>query len=98
MVMNLWPRFLAHSVTYVRVGVNMRVTSFPFVSIVFVKTVLLVTLKMHDLKMTDKLSGTRVSVLSVLTLWPLCQINTKNCSLSIVLTATDQKPQKSLKR
>jgi len=24
-------------------------------------------------------------------------INTKNCSLSIVLTATDQKPQKSLK-
>jgi len=25
-------------------------------------------------------------------------INTKNCSLSIVLTATDQKPQKSLKR
>ena len=28
----------------------------------------------------------------------LSQINTKNCSLSIVLTATDQKPQKSLKR
>ena len=26
------------------------------------------------------------------------EINTKNCSLSIVLTATDQKPQKSLKR
>ena len=26
------------------------------------------------------------------------KINTKNCSLSIVLTATDQKPQKSLKR
>jgi len=25
-------------------------------------------------------------------------INTKNCSLSIVLTATDQEPQKSLKR
>ena len=25
-------------------------------------------------------------------------INTKNCSLSIVLTATDQTPQKSLKR
>ena len=25
-------------------------------------------------------------------------INTKNCSLSVVLTATDQKPQKSLKR
>jgi len=25
-------------------------------------------------------------------------VNTKNCSLSIVLTATDQKPQKSLKR
>ena len=25
-------------------------------------------------------------------------INTKNCSLSIVLTATDQKPQKSLRR
>ena len=25
-------------------------------------------------------------------------INTKNCSLSLVLTATDQKPQKSLKR
>jgi len=25
-------------------------------------------------------------------------INTKNCSLSIVLTVTDQKPQKSLKR
>ena len=48
-----------------------------------------VTLKMHDLKMTDKnygvwkmqdwkmadkLAGTRVSVLSVLTLWPLCQM------------------------
>jgi len=28
----------------------------------------------------------------------LLKINTKNCSLSIVLTATDQKPQKSLKR
>ena len=28
----------------------------------------------------------------------ICGINTKNCSLSIVLTATDQKPQKSLKR
>ena len=28
----------------------------------------------------------------------LRHINTKNCSLSIVLTATDQKPQKSLKR
>jgi len=28
----------------------------------------------------------------------LSAINTKNCSLSIVLTATDQKPQKSLKR
>jgi len=28
----------------------------------------------------------------------LSVINTKNCSLSIVLTATDQKPQKSLKR
>jgi len=28
----------------------------------------------------------------------LPNINTKNCSLSIVLTATDQKPQKSLKR
>jgi len=26
------------------------------------------------------------------------KINTKNCSLSVVLTATDQKPQKSLKR
>ena len=25
-------------------------------------------------------------------------LNTKNCSLSIVLTATDQNPQKSLKR
>ena len=24
--------------------------------------------------MTDKLAGTRVSVLSVLTLWPLCQM------------------------
>ena len=34
----------------------------------------MVTLKMHDLKMTDKLAGTRVSVLSVLTLWPLCQM------------------------
>jgi len=33
MVINLWPRFLAHSVVYIRVGVNMRVTSFPFVSI-----------------------------------------------------------------
>ena len=32
------------------------------------------------------------------TKWLLKQINTKNCSLSIVLTATDQKPQKSLKR
>jgi len=30
--------------------------------------------------------------------WALLQINTKNCSLSIVLTATDQKPQKSFKR
>ena len=29
--------------------------------------------KMQDWKMTDKLAGTRVSVLSVLTLWPLCQ-------------------------
>ena len=28
----------------------------------------------------------------------ICNINAKNCSLSIVLTATDQKPQKSLKR
>jgi len=28
----------------------------------------------------------------------IMMINTKNCSLSIVLTATDQKPQKSLKR
>ena len=28
----------------------------------------------------------------------LHNINTKNCSVSIVLTATDQKPQKSLKR
>jgi len=48
-----------------------------------------VTLKMHYLKMTDKetygsgnaglenngqLADTRVSVLSVLTLWPLCQM------------------------
>ena len=33
------------------------------------------------------------------TSWPLLtNINTKNCSLSIVLTATDQQPQKSLKR
>ena len=34
-------------------------------------------LKMQDWKMTDKLAGTRVSVLSVLTLWPLynlCQM------------------------
>ena len=30
--------------------------------------------------------------------WHYTRINTKNCSLSIVLTATDQKPQKSLKR
>jgi len=30
--------------------------------------------------------------------WLIILINTKNCSLSIVLTATDQKPQKSLKR
>ena len=31
--------------------------------------------------------------------WLAClYINTKNCSLPIVLTATDQKPQKSLKR
>ena len=29
--------------------------------------------KMQDWKMTDKFAGTRVSVLSVLTLWPLCQ-------------------------
>ena len=29
---------------------------------------------------------------------PIEVINTKNCSLSLVLTATDQKPQKSLKR
>ena len=26
------------------------------------------------------------------------EINTKNCSLSIVLTATDQKPQKIIKK
>jgi len=30
--------------------------------------------KMQDWKMTDKLAGTRVSVLSVLTLWLLCQL------------------------
>ena len=30
--------------------------------------------------------------------WNITKINTKNCSLSIVLTATDQKPQESLKR
>jgi len=30
--------------------------------------------KMQEWKMTDKLVGTRVSVLSVLTLWPLCQM------------------------
>jgi len=30
--------------------------------------------KMQDWKMADKLAGTRVSVLSVLTLWPLCQM------------------------
>jgi len=30
--------------------------------------------KMLDWKMTDKLAGTGVSVLSVLTLWPLCQM------------------------
>jgi len=30
--------------------------------------------KMQDWKMTDKLAGTGVSVLSVLTLWPLCQM------------------------
>jgi len=29
---------------------------------------------------------------------PELLFNTKNCSLSIVLTATDQKPQKSFKR
>ena len=33
-----------------------------------------VTLKIRDLKMTDKLAGTRVSVLSVLMLRPLCQM------------------------
>jgi len=30
--------------------------------------------KMQDWKMMDKLAGTRVSVLSVLALWPLCQM------------------------
>jgi len=30
--------------------------------------------KIQDWRMTDKLAGTRVSVLSVLTLWPLCQM------------------------
>jgi len=33
-----------------------------------------VTLKIRDLKMTDKLAGTRVSVLSVVMLRPLCQM------------------------
>ena len=56
-------------------------------------------------------SSTHTKLSSVITLYaitddfmqlnspqPLIVINTKNCSLSIVLTATDQKPQKSLKR
>ena len=30
--------------------------------------------KIQDWRMTDKLAGTRVSVLSVLTLWLLCQM------------------------
>jgi len=33
--------------------------------------------KMQEWKMTDKLAGTRVSVLSVLTLWPLCQMTVR---------------------
>jgi len=33
--------------------------------------------KMQDWKMTDKLAGTRVSVLSVLTLWPLCRMSVR---------------------
>ena len=38
------------------------------------------------------------STIVILYLDAYTYINTKNCSLSIVLTATDQKPQKSLKR
>ena len=33
--------------------------------------------------MTDKLAGTRVSVLSVLTLWPLCQMAVLLCRTPI---------------
>ena len=33
--------------------------------------------KMQEWKMTDKLARTRVSVLSVLTLWPLCQMTVR---------------------
>ena len=45
----------------------------------------------HSVHMLDKIP-------SFLSLPSYEVINTKNCSLSIVLTATDQKPQKSLKR
>jgi len=38
------------------------------------------------------------TVVMLLTFILIIVINTKNCSLSIVLTATDQKPQKSVKR
>jgi len=43
--------------------------------------------KMQDWKMTDKLAGIRVSVFSVLTLWPLCQIIVKKRRIVNVLTS-----------
>ena len=39
--------------------------------------------KMQDWKMTDKLAGTRVSVLSVLTLWPFMPNGSPLCRTPI---------------
>jgi len=51
----------------------------------------------ENVRMITNLPTKRISVTSEEQTF-LRVINTKNCSLSIVLTATDQKPQKSLKR
>jgi len=51
----------------------------------------------ENVRMIINLPTKRISVTSEEQTF-LRVINTKNCSLSIVLTATDQKPQKSLKR
>ena len=51
----------------------------------------------ENVRMITNLPTKRISVTSEEQTF-LRVINTKNCSSSIVLTATDQKPQKSLKR